>query len=591
MKHKNICCIILLISILLLSSFVTSLFADAKKLYQERIYEPVVLRGEILSAFFDVPIDEIYLYAYYDSTKSYHSIPFQIDEMEFAEDPFKPGKEDAWQDFYFAQDDGLFDFRDELVFMVRDMGDKAPDNAWIENEEARKHDRLEIKLIDPNDRSICAYVYLFRSATISDEIPAPYGFSFDPQNQVAKTKFYSLRLGQANGLIEDVIIPPPFGTGIDFFDTQKLRFVGVFDLGILTIPIGKNGGQAANERDNLHVYHEDDVDNYHLYSTPKPIVRLIREVRQTIRFGTFVMHQTAFYVKTKFYPFSGTISGGADLDPETLKKEFQLEEDVYIQLDLLRQSWDFNRAAEGMTFFNRYNENVVIDGIPDQVNKAVATPVAEWTLTTGEQGSMFSYIQFEDSSWQQVGLYFHDNKTGGQVDDTFIEGGDTGDSVSYGDQGILLQNHGAANLSLKLDFTAYFLPGNLIRSDGERLAYWVENPVLKSSRALSFSTGINQKNSEHLPEEFQLFQNYPNPFNSFTTISFALPNSERIRMRIIDIQGRTVAMLADRIFEPGIHNLEWNGIDEQNHPVASGVYFCEARAKEFCSVRKLIVLR
>jgi hypothetical protein len=62
-------------------------------------------------------------------------------------------------------------------------------------------------------------------------------------------------------------------------------------------------------------------------------------------------------------------------------------------------------------------------------------------------------------------------------------------------------------------------------------------------------------------------------------------------MRIIDIQGRTVAMLADRIFERGMHYLEWNGIDQQNHPVASGVYFCEARAESFFSVRKFIVLR
>jgi hypothetical protein len=114
---------------------------------------------------------------------------------------------------------------------------------------------------------------------------------------------------------------------------------------------------------------------------------------------------------------------------------------------------------------------------------------------------------------------------------------------------------------------------------------------LKSSRAISFSTGINQKNSKQVPEKFQLFQNYPNPFNSFTTISFALLNSERILIKIVDMQGRTIAMLADRIFESGIHNLAWNGIDQQNRQVASGVYFCEVCAKEFSLVRKLVVLR
>lgn len=591
MKYKNITHIRLLISVLLFSAFITSAFANPQKLYQERIYEPVVLRGEILSACYDMPINEIYMFAYDDSAKSYHPIPFQIDEMEFTEDPFKPGKEAAMQDFYFAPDDGIFDYRDELVFMIQDMGDKAPDDTWIENEEARKYERLEIKLCDPNDRSICAYAYLFRSATINFDIPVPYNFSFDPQNQVAGTKFYSLRLNKSNGLIEDVSIPPPFGTGIDFFDTQKLRFVGVFDLGILTIPIGKNGGQAANERDNLHVYNEDEIDNYHLYFTPKPVVRLIREVRQTIRFGTFVMDQTAFYVKTKFYPFSGTISGGADLDPETLKQEFQLEEDVYIQLELLRQSWDFNQAAKGMNFFSQHNQNIIIDGVQDQVNKTVVSPVNEWMLTTGAQGSMFTYVQFEDSSWQQVELYFHDNNTGGQADVTFIEGGDTGDSVSYGDQGILLQNHAAENLSLKLDFTAYFLPGGLSKANGEKLAYWAKNPVLKSSKVISYPTQINEKSTQYHPEKFELFQNYPNPFNSSTMISFALPNPAKIKVRIIDIQGRAIATVADRVFERGTHHLEWSGINARSQPVASGVYCCEVRSEKFVAVKKLIVLR
>ncbi len=560
----------------------------AQKLYQDRSYEPVVLRGEILSSFYDVPINEIFMYAYHDSTQTWVMIPFQIDEMEFGEDPFSPG---AYQDFYFLPDDGLLDLRDELVFMVRDLGDEAPNSAWIENEESKNYPRLEIKIADPNDLNNRACGYLFRLSTITEEIPSPYGFSFDPINQIAGNNYYSVRLSKANGLIEDVIIKPPFGSGVDIFDTQKIRFVGVFELGYLTLPIGKNGAPAANERDNLYVFNENDTEDYHLYYTPKPIVRLIREVRQTICFNPIVFRETAFYVKTKFYPFSGSIGGGADLDPETLKKEFNMTEDIYVRLDLLRQSWDFNANAAGMYFLNHRNQDVLIDGEADQLTKAVNVPIREWTLTTGEPGSMFSYMEFNDTSWQQVELYYHDSKAGGQGDDTFIEGGDTGDSVSFGDQGILFRNLANDSVSLKLNFTAYFLPKNLAKADGEKLAYSLENPVKATSQSQTYSIQAVEIANFGAPKSFALYQNYPNPFNSSTVISFALPAKQSVVLQIYDSNGRVVAKLAEGLFKMGTYYLRWDGRDDRNRSVASGVYFCRFQTEDFSSVKKLILLR
>jgi len=588
---KNYRCIFWVSFSFLITGFINHPLLQAQKLYQERIYEPVVLRGDILSSFYNVPIDQIFMYAFDDSTQEWKMIPFQIDEMVEVQDPFKPGNSGARQDFYFIEDDGLLDFRDELVFMIRDLGDKAPVQNWISDEQAKVWQRLEIRVSDPNDPTNHAFGYLYRSSTISEEIPAPYHFHFDSLNQVASSRYYSVRLSKINGLIEDVVIQPPFGTGVDIFDTQKIRFIGVFDLGLITIAIGKNGNQAANERDNLYVYNENDVDNYHLWYTPRPVVRLIREVRQTIRFGEFVMDETAFYVKTKFYPFSGTIGGGADLDPETLKKEFNTEEDIYVQFELLRQSWDFNAAATGMKFYNNRNQNIVIDGNPDQVNQIVDTPIQEWMLTTGEPGSMFSYVEFDDTTWNNVELYFNDNYLGGQLDGTIIEGGDTGDSVSYGDQGILFQNQVDDSVSLKLNFIAYFLPKNLEHSDGEKLAYWAKNPVRITSQYQSYPTHINEAKSRAHPVRMMLHQNYPNPFNSSTSISFDLPARERVLLKIWDINGRVVSTLANDVFDAGSHQLRWHGRDSQNRPAASGVYFYEFRSNDYSVVRKLILLR
>ncbi len=563
----------------------------ADDLSKQRIYEPVVVRGDALEPFYDVPISEIFMYAYNDSAKTWAMMPFQIDEMIFAEDPFKPGQPGAMQDFYSIPDDGLLDFRDELVFMARDLGDRAEDTDWISDEASKTFQRLELKVMDPENTGTCSYGYLYCSSTISDPVPTPYSFAFDPENSVVSNKYYSIRLSDKTGLIEDIAILPPFGSGVDIFDTQKLRFIGLLDLSFFVIPIGKSGHPAASERDNIHLYDEFDPDNYHLWYTRKPVVRLIREVRQTIRFGEFVLDMLAFYVKTKFYPYSGAISGGASLNPEDLKKEFNTDEDVYVELDLLRQSWDFNEAATNMKFYNKYNDGILIDGLPDAPDKTIDLPIKEWTLTSGDQGSMFAHVTFEDQSWLSTDLYFFDNREGGQGDESFVQGGDTGDSVSFGDQGILFKNLDQDSVSLELGFTAYFLPKNLGKADGQQMAHNVENPVIVSSRVSTFSTAVEQPNAETVPKNFELFQNYPNPFNSATKIVFHLPESGHVNLRIVDITGKVVKTLADDNFSAGKHEIFWDGTDSNFQQVATGIYFYQMKSDKFSSERKLILLR
>jgi len=244
-----------------------------------------------------------------------------------------------------------------------------------------------------------------------------------------------------------------------------------------------------------------------------------------------------------------------------------------------------------MKFYNDNNENVIIDGNPDDVNKTIETPIKEWALNTGDQGSMFTYVEFEDKTWNNIELYFYDNQLGGQLDGTTIDGGDTGDSTSYGDQGILFLNHVDDSVSLKLNFTAYFLQKNLEKSEGEKLAYWMKNPVKVSSQAESYSTQVNQKTGLNHPDDFQLHQNFPNPFNNSTMISLELPVRDFIILKILDINGRVVATLANQIFHAGTHHFRWDGLDDQNQPVASGVYFYEIRSKNYISVRKLVLIK
>jgi hypothetical protein len=71
-----------------------------------------------------------------------------------------------------------------------------------------------------------------------------------------------------------------------------------------------------------------------------------------------------------------------------------------------------------------------------------------------------------------------------------------------------------------------------------------------------------------LPVAAGLLQNYPNPFNSSTTIEFALPEKEHVKLRIYDILGRVVATPVDEELPGGRHQVTLN-LNE----ASSGIYF------------------
>jgi hypothetical protein len=94
-----------------------------------------------------------------------------------------------------------------------------------------------------------------------------------------------------------------------------------------------------------------------------------------------------------------------------------------------------------------------------------------------------------------------------------------------------------------------------------------------------------------VPKSFALFQNYPNPFNPSTQISFDVPNTEYITLRIYNLLGQDVKTLVSKIMNPGKYSFEWDGTDIINNDAASGVYFYELRGESFISRKKMLLIR
>jgi len=85
--------------------------------------------------------------------------------------------------------------------------------------------------------------------------------------------------------------------------------------------------------------------------------------------------------------------------------------------------------------------------------------------------------------------------------------------------------------------------------------------------------------------------NYPNPFNPVTTINFCLPSDSKVSIDIFNIKGQRVVTLKNEYLTAGDHSIVWNGKDESNNDVSSGVFFCRVEAGTKSATNKLLLLK
>ena len=89
-----------------------------------------------------------------------------------------------------------------------------------------------------------------------------------------------------------------------------------------------------------------------------------------------------------------------------------------------------------------------------------------------------------------------------------------------------------------------------------------------------------------LPATPVLFQNMPNPATGQTRIRFGLPTKERVLLRLLSTDGRTVQKLTEGVYAAGWHSLEVN-----TSALPAGIYFFELRTSATTLTRRMVVIR
>ena len=100
----------------------------------------------------------------------------------------------------------------------------------------------------------------------------------------------------------------------------------------------------------------------------------------------------------------------------------------------------------------------------------------------------------------------------------------------------------------------------------------------------SSTTGINDETLSII--DYKLNQNYPNPFNPTTTISFQLPVTSYVTLKVYDILGNEISSLVDETKSPGSYSISFDG-----STLASGMYLYRLYAGNYSQVRKMVLLK
>jgi hypothetical protein len=103
-----------------------------------------------------------------------------------------------------------------------------------------------------------------------------------------------------------------------------------------------------------------------------------------------------------------------------------------------------------------------------------------------------------------------------------------------------------------------------------------------------FSEMTSDRDENNLPEikDYVLYQNYPNPFNPSTIITYQMPGSGHVTIKVYNALGQEVATLVNEEKPAGNYYVEFN-----TGNLSSGIYFYKMSSGEFTDSRKLTLMR
>ena len=231
---------------------------------------------------------------------------------------------------------------------------------------------------------------------------------------------------------------------------------------------------------------------------------------------------------------------------------------------------------------NMQTEDVLIYeiGKSNNVEEHIAT---DWKVISGTQYNMVVIAELEITNYE---LRMRNEELGIGVFDEEDNCRSIGKWEDYGDDG----------------FWYFTIVGN---EDNEELYFRaISNGIsYESNETITFINDITIGNPEkpititfsnsvmHIPKVYGLSQNYPNPFNPTTTIKYQLPEDTKVEITVYNILGQKVRTLVNEKKSAGYHSVIWDGKDDRNNTIGTGIYFYKISADNYSEIKKMLLMK
>jgi len=204
----------------------------------------------------------------------------------------------------------------------------------------------------------------------------------------------------------------------------------------------------------------------------------------------------------------------------------------------------------------------------------ISAPVSGWTHKTTDGGQSWSQRLYSFPYPIRAVKLFNDTLGLAFGGNLYQEAG-----------GVYITTDGGGNWNLDISTLAEMFSYDVVSTSPNSIDVWCVGSTGGSTgftgklykTSIGTVVGIDDENIK--PDNFQLFQNYPNPFNPNTVISYQLPVTGNVTLKVFDILGNEVATLVNEEQAPGVYEVEFNIHSDESQNLTSGIYFYQLRVR------------
>jgi photosystem II stability/assembly factor-like uncharacterized protein len=128
--------------------------------------------------------------------------------------------------------------------------------------------------------------------------------------------------------------------------------------------------------------------------------------------------------------------------------------------------------------------------------------------------------------------------------------------------------------------------GVMVMSERGYIIGQAGSSVYKLNIQYTVLTGVSENTISSVPDDFKLSQNFPNPFNPSTRITYSLPKSGNVVLKVYNELGKEVNTLVSAFKNAGTYEVTFNA-----EALTSGIYFYSLKADGFASTKKMLLIK